>query len=412
MRDALSVDSANRATFIGELPDVKDPTIVEGVRRMSTFSGLLPITSEFAEQLHATRHRLIVVRDSRYDETVDPLFAGPVISAQETRAGIAFTAADGFWRLTKRLVGQNWYALNWGLPLGYGVPIGKDRMIQTLIQEVNESNFYNGVSGIFSGVAPPLDSAMPLAGVGSGSAGPFVWVPCADAIQQVAAALDAPEWIVRPTDPKLYVPAAADRRMYIDIATGLPVPAVIDPGIELGRMVLGMPIGGALRPAAGFQIGGSAPNASDYVRLTSADGVMDHGVHLPTTSDGAAVVFDSDAGWRDTTYDVPYDDIVTSDVTDYAMRQKIVQEHIAVRKTPRETITFDPLRDLAGAGVPSYMTRSSGGVTADYYLGDIVPFRIVRAGATIRDVMLRVYGATRVLTEGGVEIVSPMLVPQ
>lgn len=412
LRDALSVDASNRATYVGELDDVSGRTISEGVRRMATFTGTLPITSPLVDELHQTRHRLLVVRDGRYDETVDPLFVGIIVSAQETRAGVAFTAADPFWRLTKRLIGKALLATTIGKSYGTaGAQIGKDEMLRQVVQDVNEDFTFDLSSAYYSGVSPPLAASLPVPGSGISYAGPYVWKQASDVIQEIASNIDAPEWIIAPVDPRVYVPAAGDVRLYFDGVSGTWQPASQHPGIELGRMVLANPIGGVQRPAAEFVVGGEHGNASDYNRISTADGIMDHAAHLPTDPNTQSVIWRERAGWIDSPYDVPYEDIVTSELTVDAMRQQLLDEHLAVRNVARETITFDALADLDAGSVPTYMTRPSGGVTADYYLGDIIPFRVIRDGVTVRDVLMRVYGATRTLSDEGTEVVAPMLTP-
>jgi hypothetical protein len=78
-----------------------------------------------------------------------------------------------------------------------------------------------------------------------------------------------------------------------------------------------------------------------------------------------------------------------------AMRQALADEHLRLRKVPRLTIEFTPIRDDGKGRVPRYGSPAEVlAGEADYTLGDTVPFRAVEpaTGSVRLNASLRVYG--------------------
>lgn len=445
--DAHSVTGAGAtapATLIGELRQPRARRLSQGIRKMATASFTVDRDEPLVPYLALGHRTLLVIRDGRYigsyappaesgrpattgqrevgalaagDYGTQPLFVGPIVTCQERGDDVAVTAADAFWRLTKRVIGvlpRDVNAAGGGADPFTGVrpphrslatTNPKSTIIRGIIQAANEiyapvtGDGYTATApgpGSFTGVAPPPATDVNLAGEGVGLGGPYVARNAAEAIQEIAGNLDAPEWIIEPVLPRLYDIADYDSPDASNYGFAEPLP-VITPAIILGRLRLAMQIGGVLRAGARFEMGYGLRNVSDFQRITDSSGVMTYGLHLPADENGVAIARAATPG----PYPVRYDDVIQADVTIDDMRKKLLDEHLTVRATPRQIITFDPTTDLAGAPV----------FGVDYQLGDIVPLRVVRRGNTIINAQLRVYGADRALSDDGEETTAPILVP-
>ena len=384
-----------RAVMIDEVFNADDRSLSEGVRRIGTFTFTVDRHNRAVPHLAGTFRRLIVVHDERMPSDALPLFAGPIVSFQDSGGRVQISCADAMWRLTKRRIGQS-DAFRVGSSASL---VGKDEIIRKIVQAVNENDLRTSRGGFFSGLAPPRGT---VTGVGMGYAGPWRHKQAAEAIQEVAANVDGPEWRVVPESPKVYVPAEGDISRWPPRGTS----------IVFGRLQLAMVIGGALRSSAAFEIGTGRHNVRDYTRLITADGLMTHGYEIGGEPVewriyGGATNFAGGGTewieWMDNPYSVPYEDTVSSDLEVLELRRALLDDHLQVRRRPREVITFDPVKDLTD-DTPTY--------GKDYFLGDLVPFRVAHDATMLIDVTMRVYGVTRALDSEGAETVSPQLVAQ
>jgi hypothetical protein len=98
---------------------------------------------------------------------------------------------------------------------------------------------------------------------------------------------------------------------------------------------------------------------------------------------------------------------IASDIVVQELRWQILQEHVRVRKNPRQVIQFTPIRsDLAGT-----ITHSIPSFGFDYDIGDIVTFRAAVRGEARVDAKFRVYGADVSIEPEGEERVTLSVIP-
>jgi hypothetical protein len=457
-------DPDSPAKFIGEVFNVSDRSINIAIRQARGALFTVQRDNPLCSQLRRGRRVLLVIRDGHpdADPNAEPLFVGPLMSFQRGRETMTINAVDGWWRLVKSLLGitvADIYGPT-GVPGGLTVtgtpfagvtfgsavsPIYKSAIIRRIVQYANEvylpayldDDTDRPTRSPFCGVAPPpVPGGGNFAGETQGYAGPYVNTPASEAIQQISTALDAPEWVIDPVLPRLYDPTGADSG---DVAanwfTGSQPPA---PTILLGRMRLGLPIGGTLRKAASFELGYGARNISDFSHQGDSNGEINWAVFPAIDASDAAMTMstgyvntnaDPSAGHQ-TFYANPERnfvlhtnqaiddfleprlcDVVAGDgITNPVFRQTLLQEHLNIRSHIRETITFDPAS--LSARTPRYGTAADVAAgDADYALGDVVPFRAVEPGQDTIDIQTRVYGVNRTLSNDGQLLDAPVLVP-
>lgn len=427
----VSAAAAAPATLIGEIRDARARTLTQGIRKAAQAGLTVDRDHKLAASLRRGHRVLLVIRDGRStaSPTAPPLFVGPIVTCEEAGDDLAIVAMDAFWRLSRRVLGlkardfkttglDDPSAFYEGFSVGYpGGGVKKSRIIYEIIQRANDWYVPTTDDGVndpslmrssFTGLLPQVWAA--LAGEGSGMMQPVFGAPVDKLIQDVAGNLDAPEWIIDPI-----LPRALSSASFGDVDFGLVNSQ--SKGIVIGQIRVAFPIGGVVRPAARFDKGFGRRNVTDYRRLIDSTGVANWVATMPAdtgtglavgTADAAETLHPIASGGVGVPWDPPwpvtYQDVISApDITVDAMRLQLAKEHVAIRKNPRETITFDPLSDLAGR-VPVLGT--------DYNIGDLVPFRSVVRGVTEVDAMFRVYGVNRALSDdGGDETCAPVLVP-
>lgn len=439
--EAHATDGSASATAPGQLlGELQDPTarsISLGIRKARQAAVAVSRDDLLAPHLKRGRRVLLVVRDGRpdADPNAEPEFVGPIQTAQIAGDQIAVTAIDGWTRILKRLLAVR--AADFGYSVGDGpkftgvnqsVFMYKDRQIRRLMQVANQAyGYYIGGAlpptgsvfgvpfGSFTGVAPPAELASHV-GIGSQRLESDATVFASDIIQQVSGNLDAPEWVIDPVLPRLWDPAAADKEDLALLPGGAgPYLAAPQTSLLIGRMRLGFPIGGTLRPGARFESGYGADNVPDYNHLIDDQASVNYVLSTPPDPAGFDVVatdmtwdpqadtlFGSGPGSVYEPYEVLLQDVIREQLNVTAMRQELANEHLEIRRRPRELITVSPGTDMSGAPV----------FGRDYFLGDLAPFHAVRRGRTEIDATVRVYGVNRALSDDGQLTDSPVLVPE
>lgn len=286
--------------------------------------------------------------------------------AEGTGASITASWADPFVRLQNRLLGKT---VN-GAVLGYtdGTPLApKDKsvLVQNMLAAANAS----GYTGIELGT---------VTNVGVTSFVEYApYKPAAEAIAEIVNNLDGPDIEIVPSEP-----------------------TVIGAGLKLATMNI-VPVIGTSRPDAVFEYGDGRRNAASYRRALDLSLMLNRAYVLPPSSDPTGAVLSASDATSQSTYGV-FEGVVPTELSVADLRQKTVNEHVRVRKVPRQQITFSPTRDDPAypGRVPKYGT--------DFFLGDVIPFRAIDPVSKIVRVngSLRVYAVDWDIDDNGTGIPS------
>lgn len=149
---------------------------------------------------------------------------------------------------------------------------------------------------------------------------------------------------------------------------------------------------GTDRPEVVFEFGTGKLNVKKYTRVKDRTTQANWVQHVIENVPEAAPPFAEDALSRATWGVV--DDYAQADITDTTLRQSLVDEHIAVRAYPRETIEFTPDSNFDGR-IPV--------LGVDYDVGDTVYGRAVSDGLQRYNGAFRVWGAKINLDDADVE---------
>lgn len=292
-------------------------------------------------------------------------FCGPITSAQEVgddsgRGTLNVTAAGAFWRLQKRLVGKSSQGYSKGTA---AAQLDLGAIAQDLIAMANA----DGDTGIRIGT---ITASSP------GYVGPWYYKPIAEAITELSATSAGYDFEVAPVEP------TSDAS-----------------GVQIGTFNAAPIVGADRTQSAFFEYGGGKRNVKGYSRQVSLDGLMNAGYNLPSgfPAAGGAVVSATDP--TSIGNFGLFEDVVPGDLTVDFMRQLLVNEHLRIRKNPRQQITFEP--SLNG---PEY------GI--DYAVGDLVQARAWAASSFRFDVACRVYGASFSIDDEGLSVPSLTLIPE
>lgn len=149
---------------------------------------------------------------------------------------------------------------------------------------------------------------------------------------------------------------------------------------------------GTDRPEAIFEYGSGSRSAKSYKRAISREGIVNLAYSL---GDSVRVAFDIESQAARGLFE----EVIASDVVDPGLRQVLVNDHVRVRKVPREIITFEP-----STNAPVYGT--------DYVVGDTVRARAKFNDVARFNVTVRVYGIELNIDEEGKEVLVPTLVQE
>lgn len=228
--------------------------------------------------------------------------------------------------------------------------------------------------------------------------------PILEAIAELSATLDGPDWRVRPIEFQPITQGGNDDRAVILGTNSGPYPPV-NRGF-IGELDVSPSIG-TLNKEAEFGFGpGTMANVTSYKRGVTLDGSL-------------SSIWGTPAGFPDnaTSPLIPVNDaaamarwgqmiaVQSTDLTVDQLRRELLLQQIAVRKTVRQTITFEPGSDRLN--VPQ--------LGVDYDVGDIVPLRIAieRDGDIVRrvDGLFRIYQAQVTVDELGTATTALTVTP-
>jgi hypothetical protein len=352
--DVVLTDRAH--TPVGQLTEAASVNCFRGLGKLSTCAFQIPLSNAHTERLAACDGHIKVYRKGSL------LFVGPIITAEEnaereTRS-IAVTAADAGWYLGKRVVGKSTSGTLWT------TATARHTIAKSLVDTANtefetgiDTSFYTWTSG----------SAITY------KAGPYAL--CLPIIQELGAALDGYDWFVYP------------RENWVNGAVA---------NQKIGSMNVQTLIGSA-KPNVVFEYGtNTRSNVLSYTKTTTRDTQANTVYHVGTDGSAKVGFLSVLGGWP------LMDDVISGEFTDPTYRQKLVDEHVAVRGMPRTLMKMTPHIDPGVTGrVPEPFI--------DYDIGDTITFRAVAENIVRFSGTLRVYGIRSSIDPSGFERVELVL---
>jgi hypothetical protein len=380
----IARDRTGRA--LGELGNVHDRNVRIPFLQQPTMTGRLDANHPLAQRILDCDLTLI----SGYDLSVqaDPLIQGPVVGYQKTRSAgagqIQFTVAGAGWYLSHRVIG----ASNTGATFGTTSTSMLDRgeMIGRIIDACNSSETTN--------VWAQAGNTTIRRGTITASSSTYVsdwrYKNAWEAITDLSGTLDGPDIRVRFVEP------------FTDSI-----------GLVLGLMDVAPAIG-TTQPNAVFAFGTAPGNVAEWSDVGDSSTLANYAISLPSGfPDNAVDVAIADHDTASIVARGVHETVVAADLVTFDLRQKLVQENVRVRKTPRRVISFTPVAEDPTASIDQ---RRGQRLFVDFNVGDVIPFRAVErfdiidpSGTVIgqnevatADLLMRVFAAELAIDDQGV----------
>lgn len=352
---------------LGELTQASERRVALPWMRTPTASCQIPLWHPLASSMLNTDCLLKCYRTDPRTSTKTLAFHGPIVSAEETGSAdgqsIAVTAAGPYWRLNKRLIPGS--LLRSGIAYGTTAsPMDLGTMAHLILTDVN------GVH--FSGIIPGTQ-----ANSTNGVVGPWWQKPVDTGIAELTQGLNSFEFRINPTEATAF----ANPQNWPRIAT-------MDVGPKSTFAVT--------RNDAIFEYGTTRANIAAYTRSVSRDGLLTKAwISVQGWPDGTLLDIRSSSDSTAINNRGLFEEVVNdAGVTDDGLRDLIAQQHVAVRKDPRQIITF----------VPTVNAKPSPFI--DYNIGELVRARAVVRGITRFDAFFRIWGLTFSIDNMGNESVE------
>lgn len=345
---------------LGELRNAHNRRVDRPLSRMDTCSFTLRPDNPQASALFDDR--MIVA----FDNDGAARFAGEAMSADEQvsdqQASIAVTCGGALTRLEDRLLGKAHTGVSYGSASSM---LDRGHIAELLLGDVNADS----------------DSGIRIGSVGTtslGYAGPWYYKPASEAILELATAFDGFDFRFQPHAP------------------------VVDATGVAWWDFVAAPSFGVRQGDVAFEFGTGKRNVKAYGRQVDRTQLLNRGWGLPpgfpdNAHEESPVV---------TAESFPsilkrglHEGVVQSDLVSLPLRQRLVDEHVMVRKVPRQMITFTPKLNL------EYVYGT------DFVLGDTVPFRAVWNGHTRIDNDFRIFGVAWNIDDQGNEQMELTLSP-
>lgn len=342
----------------GEVLDAHERVFNFNLQSPNTASFRLELVNPLVSQFLTNKEGLIFIYRNRKLAMTAELTAIEVTGDESDHSFTVVATETMYPRLLNRMVGQS--------SQGLQGPINPQDQGLWLMLQLEALNAINP-TGLRDGVITPS---------GNISGGAWRYKPWMELAQELAATINGFDMYQRPRDP-----AAAGNG-----------------GVTTGAIDIASVIGNN-RPNVVFDYGGMAANARAYQWLIHNADIINKGAVLPPSfpdSGGLKVATASDAasqslrGLREQT--------ISSDLSDFIMRQQLAQLHVALRKQPREQFIIQPGNADGSKRVPQFLT--------DYNIGDTVRGRVQDQGILMLDALVRVYGVTATLTDEGMETID------
>ena len=356
----------------GEVLDATGRSTGRGVRKPRTARFTVGEGHPMRHVLRGTSAVLGKVYDEDDNGDRDLLFVGPITGYERT-AGDELTVGIG---LTDPLAGLERRLVNEGILVDPAVATVKavaerGRLMGWLLDVLNHGNSALGASLASGGLATDIlgwqntgDTGIrprAIAATPTGLFGGYLFTQASTVFSELASGLDGPDWHVYPLEPT---------------ADGL--------GVALGALDVA-PIIGQNRPDVVFEYGTEKANVASYREVIDPTIVANRVVHLPPgfPEDPAAVELVHEDAASVTAHGLNTV-IVSADLIDAGLRNQLLADHLAVRRNPRQVITWTMSADLE-PGNPDPLERRIPRPGHDFDFGDIVTFRAVEAVPFIAD---------------------------
>lgn len=352
----------------GELRNASERTFSFELNRMATGSFKLPLDDPLAGTL-LQGDCLIQLRQG----TTVRLNA-EVISVEEVAdaSGIptlAVTFADAaYWRLTHRLLGVTGPGLTFGTAVA---PIYKYIIVSSILAYMN----MDGDTGVRNGS---------FGGTGTAYVGPWRFKPFMEAMLELSRTLDDFDFEFE------HVVPYADTCGGLHLEGGCTAIANLNIYAKLGTT----------RANTIFEYGTGSRNIKAYKRQVSREGLMTRGYSLPPGFPETSELIVSAESQSAIAARGIHESVVATDLTAHMARAELLRSHLAVRKQPRQLITFTP---AVGIGLQ---------FNTDYAVGDVVTARAKVNGSTRFNAAFRVYGVSVTLDSEGLASYELNLVPE
>lgn len=350
----------------GELVNASARKVAIPLNKLPTASFQVRLDNPLADTLVTTNCYIKGYRLVR-GQAPQLRYFGPVVSAEESadkdKATVAVNSVGAGWVLQKRLVGKSAAGTTWTTTdRARIVADASISPIGMLPQANNEGETHiDCASGPFTAASTATYTAL--------------YKTILDCISDLSVGDTGFDWRIVPLDN--YVSGAVS-------------------STKIGRFEA-YPVLGSQQPNVMFEWGTNRSNIVAYTRQVDRSSQANKVYHnaaagpdapgFPTVSaiDGQSI---SDYGLLE--------DLAQADLLDLTLRQNLVNEHVRVRRNPRQLISFTPHIDPNDAGrLPQF------GI--EYDVGDIVRARAVYRARTRFDVATRVWGITFDIGDLGVE---------
>lgn len=322
---------------LGELRQASNRHVDLVHRGLDAGSFTVPLNHPLADVL-STGDALVKAYLETSAGTKSLKVCGPVITVEENgddqgNGTLAVTFGSVYWRMAFRLIGKSTSGYSDGTALAQKDIASMAGALITRVQLAEGANVdAGGDAGIRIGSITP---------VRNGWIGPWYYKPVNEAISEMANVLDGFDFDVLPTEP---TPDST--------------------GLQLGTFIAA-PFLGEARPNVIFEYGCGKKNVSSYRKQLSNEGLLNYGYQLPGGfPENATETVLSAFNAASIAARGRYEGVVPGDLVVPELRQQLVQEHVDIRKRPREVFTFTP-------------TVSDGyEIGVDYNIGDIVGARV------------------------------------
>lgn len=350
-------------TPIGEITNVDDRSCKLNLSRGDQAGFKIRVDHEMVPYIFGEDTLLQVWQDDTIRFNGDILTTQFQSTEDNTPPTIAVTAANPWWRLTRRLCGLS--------NIQVGDVFGTQSKAKTAADLINTQNSYGatGVGTLGEGAYTSVGS------LGTYTSGPYKKV--SDAINELATGFDGFEWRLEPV-------------------TGHP---------NMASFVAAN-VFGSTRPDCIFEYGCGTHNVRNSSYLRDISNLTNWDAILPENTEpeaGEFAVLSEDATSR-AEHGLMMELVENSGIKDGNLRQALVNEVINVKKNPRFVagMTLDFVDNYNPGRVPT--------LGDDFWIGDIVQARAESYGVLLFNGYARVYGVEVKLDANGQEAVTPILI--